>query len=174
MKLRSTWTMAVLMTVAIASAGCGDSPTEPGESGTQHELSETGRESRSGVESDRQLRLALSTGEESPEAATPIVFDLTGTNDGRATVVLGFSDAQRYDFEVISEDGTVVWHWAEGRFFAQVLGGETLEPGASLRWTGRIEAGLPAGVYRVIATLTTVEPQAIEATLTVLPRAGDQ
>lgn len=118
-----------------------------------------------------ELRLSLSTGEESPEAATPVVLEMTGTNDGQATLVLDFPDGQRYDFEVISEDGAVVWQWAEGRFFAQVLGRETLEPGASLRWTGRIEAGLPAGVYRVIATLTTVEPHAIEATLTVLPRS---
>ncbi|MDE2720830.1 BsuPI-related putative proteinase inhibitor [Candidatus Palauibacter polyketidifaciens] len=122
-------------------------------------------------ESGRELRLSLSTGEASPEAATPVVLELTGTNDGPATLILDFPDGQRYDFEVISEDGAVVWHWAEGRFFAQVLGRETLEPGASLRWTGRIEAGLPAGVYRVIATLTTVEPHAIEATLTVLPRS---
>lgn len=121
--------------------------------------------------SGRQLRLSLSTGEEPPEAAAPVVLELTGTNDGESTLVLDFPDGQRYDFEVISEDGVVVWHWAEGRFFAQVLGRETLEPGASLHWTGRIEAGLPAGVYRVIATLTTVAPHAIEATLTVLPRS---
>ncbi|MDE2945211.1 MAG: BsuPI-related putative proteinase inhibitor [Gemmatimonadota bacterium] len=121
--------------------------------------------------SGRQLRLSLSTGEEPPEAATPVVLELTGTNDGQSALVLDFPDGQRYDFEVISEDGVVVWRWAEGRFFAQVLGRETLEPGASLHWTGRIEAGLPAGVYRVIATLTTVEPHAIEATLTVLPRS---
>ena len=122
-------------------------------------------------EPDRELRLSLSTGEESPRAAAPIVLELTGTNDGQATLVLDFPDGQRYDFEVISEEGAVVWRWAEGMFFAQVLGRETLEPGASLRWTGRIEAGLPAGVYRVIATLTTVEPHAIETTFTVLPRS---
>jgi len=120
---------------------------------------------------DRELTLSLSTGEESPTAAMPVVLELTGTNDGQSALVLDFPDGQRYDFEVVSEDGVVVWHWAEGRFFAQVLGRETLEPGASLHWTGRIEAGLPAGVYRVIATLTTVEPHAIEATLTVLPRS---
>jgi len=121
--------------------------------------------------SGRELRLSLSTGDEAPTAATPVVLELTGPNDGRATLILDFPDGQRFDFEVISEDGTVVWRWAEGRFFAQVLGRETLEPGASLLWTGRIEAGLPAGVYRVIATLTTMEPLAVEATLTVLPRS---
>ena len=121
--------------------------------------------------SARELRLSLSTGEASPTAAAPVVLELTGTNDGQATLILDFPDGQRFDFEVISEDGDVVWRWAEGRFFAQVLGRETLEPGASLHWTGRIEAGLPAGVYRVIATLTTMEPRTVEATLTILPRS---
>ncbi|MCY3601391.1 MAG: BsuPI-related putative proteinase inhibitor [Gemmatimonadetes bacterium] len=119
----------------------------------------------------RELRLSLSASEEAPTAATPVVLELTGTNDGQATLILDFPDGQRFDFEVISEDGDVVWRWAEGRFFAQVLGRETLEPGASLHWTGRIGAGLPAGVYRVLATLTTVEPRTVEATLTVLPRS---
>lgn len=126
---------------------------------------------RSDDGSGQELRLSLSAGEEVPTAAMPVVLELTGTNDSPATLVLDFPDGQRYDFEVISEDGVVVWHWAEGRFFAQVLGRETLEPGASLHWTGRIEAGLPAGVYRVVATLTTVEPRTVEATLTVLPRS---
>ncbi|WP_419937202.1 BsuPI-related putative proteinase inhibitor [Candidatus Palauibacter sp.] len=121
-------------------------------------------------ESGHELRLSLSTGDESPRAATPIVLELAGVNEGQAALILDFPDGQRYDFEVISEDGAVVWRWAEGRFFAQVLGRETLEPGASLNWTATIEAGLPAGVYRVLATLTTVEPHTIEATLTVLPR----
>ena len=121
--------------------------------------------------SGRELRLSLSTGEEAPTAATPVVLELTGTNGGQAALILDFPDGQRFDFEVISEDGAVIWRWAEGRFFAQVLGRETLEPGASLHWTGRIEAGLPAGVYRVLATLTTVEPRTVEATLTVLPRS---
>ena len=49
-----------------------------------------------------------------------------------------------------------------------MLGRERLDPGTSLRWIERIEDGLPAGVYRVVATLTTVEPHTIEGTLTVL------
>ncbi|WP_420448395.1 BsuPI-related putative proteinase inhibitor [Candidatus Palauibacter sp.] len=121
-------------------------------------------------ESGQELRLSLSTGDEPPRDAAPIVLELAGTNEGQAPLVLDFPDGQRYDFEVISEGGAVVWQWAEGMFFAQVLGRETLDPGASLNWTATIEAGLPAGVYRVLATLTTVEPHTIEATLTVLPR----
>ncbi len=50
MKLSRTLTMAAVMTVAVASAGCGNSSTEPGESGTQYQLSETARERRSGVD----------------------------------------------------------------------------------------------------------------------------
>ena len=121
--------------------------------------------------SGHELRLSLSIGDEPLTAGTPVVLELTGTNEGQAALVLDFPDGQRFDFEVLSDDGAVVWHWAEDRFFAQVLGRETVEPGASLHWTGRIDAGLPAGVYRVRATLTTVEPHTIEAALTVLPRS---
>lgn len=49
MKLQRTLTTAIAMAAAIA-AGCDSSPTEPGESGTQYQLSETARESRSGVD----------------------------------------------------------------------------------------------------------------------------
>ncbi|WP_423929088.1 BsuPI-related putative proteinase inhibitor [Candidatus Palauibacter sp.] len=114
------------------------------------------------------LRLALSLGEAPPTAGMPIVLELAATNDGEAPLVLDFPDGQRYDFEVFSEDGASVWRWAEGMFFTMMLGRERLDPGTSLRWTERIADGLPAGVYRVLATLTTVEPHTIEGTLTVL------
>ena len=120
------------------------------------------------VPSAQDLRLALSLGEALPTAGMPIVLELAATNDGEAPLVLDFPDGQRYDFEVFSEDGASVWRWAEGMFFTMMLGRETLEIGTSLRWIERIEDGLPAGVYRVLATLTTVEPHTIEGTLTVL------
>lgn len=118
---------------------------------------------------DTELRLAFSTGGEIPKTGAPIVLELTATNDAPSALILDFSDGQRYDFEVFSADGASVWRWAEGMFFAQVLGRETLGPGASLRWAARIEDGLSAGTYRVVATLTTVEPRSIEAVLTVAP-----
>ena len=115
------------------------------------------------------LRLALSVGDESPTSGAPIVLALTATNDGDAPLVLDFPDGQRYDFEVFTKDGASAWRWSEGMFFTQMLGRETLDPGASLSWTERIDNGLSAGVYRVVATLTTVDPQSVEATLTVAP-----
>ena len=50
MKRSGTLTTAIIMAAAIAAAGCGNSPTEPGESGTQYQLSDTATESRSGVD----------------------------------------------------------------------------------------------------------------------------
>ncbi|WP_420448448.1 hypothetical protein [Candidatus Palauibacter sp.] len=50
MKLRGTLTTAIVMAAAVVAAGCGNSPTEPGESGTQYQLTDTARESRSGVD----------------------------------------------------------------------------------------------------------------------------
>ncbi len=120
-----------------------------------------------------QLRLSLTAGDEPPTAGSPITLELTLANEGDAALVLDFPDAQRFDFEVVAEDGAVVWRWAEGRFFAQVLGRETLDPGASLNWTGQIESGLPAATYRLVGTLTTVERQTVETTLTVLSGVDD-
>lgn len=117
------------------------------------------------------LRLALSLPEEAPRAGTPLTLGLDAVNEGDAPLVLDFPDGQRYDFEVFAEDGTRVWRWSDGMFFIQVLGRETVAPGDSLRWSERIEGGLPAGAYRVVATLTTVAPDTAEGALTVRPEA---
>ena len=50
MTLQRILTMAVVMAATLAAAGCGNSSTEPGESGTQYQLSDTARESRAGVD----------------------------------------------------------------------------------------------------------------------------
>ena len=113
--------------------------------------------------------LTLSLPDAPPADGTPVTLELRVANDGGEPLVLDFPDGQRYDFEVFAADGASVWRWSDGMFFIQVLGRETLAPGMSLRWTEGIDAGLPAGTYRVVATLTTVEPRAVEDTLTVVP-----
>ncbi len=50
MKVTKPLTMAAVMATGVAAGGCGNNPTEPGESGTQYQLSETARESRAGVD----------------------------------------------------------------------------------------------------------------------------
>ena len=122
-----------------------------------------------GAGGDAELRLSLSVGEGIPNSGAPIVLELTATNEGEAALILDFPDGQRYDFEVFSEDGASVWRWADGMFFAQVLGRETLDPGASLRWIERIESGLSSGTYRIVAMITTVETRSVEVMLTVAP-----
>lgn len=57
------------------------------------------------------------------------------TNPTSAPVELEFATAQRYDFTVTNADGDELWRWSADRMFAQVLGTETLEPGATRRYT---------------------------------------
>ena len=117
------------------------------------------------------LRLGLSargeTGDAAPLAGTPLILELTANNDGEAPLVLDFPDGQRFDFEVFSEDGTSVWRWSEGMFFARMIGRETLEPEASLNWIARIENGLDEGTYAIVATLTTMDQESVDMTLTL-------
>lgn len=120
-----------------------------------------------------QMRLELSTGDEPASAGMPISLSLTATNEVESPLTLDFPDGQRYDFEVIADEGGTVWRWSEGRFFDQMLGRETLDAGAALTWTGRLEAGLPPGAYRIVATLTTVEPRTVAAEITVIS-GGDE
>ena len=101
-------------------------------------------------------------------AVISIALTLTVHNDGESPVDIDFPSGQRYDFEVFAADGASVWHWADDMFFTMMLGRETLAAGDSLRWTERIEDGLPSGAYRVVGTLTAMEPRTIEASLQVV------
>jgi hypothetical protein len=61
-------------------------------------------------------------------------FELHFTNIAADTVVLEFPTAQRYDFEVRTGAGRVVWRWSDDHAHAQVMGQEVLAPGESGRY----------------------------------------
>jgi hypothetical protein len=61
-------------------------------------------------------------------------FELHITNATAETVVLEFATAQRYDFEMRTAEGRVVWRWSDDMMHAQVLGREELGPGESQRY----------------------------------------
>jgi hypothetical protein len=63
---------------------------------------------------------------------------------------LRFGTAQRYDFAVHDQRGQQVWRWSAERFFAQVLGEETLAPrGGELSYHVTVHQQFPAGRYTV-------------------------
>src|SRR5437867_7418025 len=75
------------------------------------------------------VEIALAGSKASYVVSEPVELTLTVTNWGVGTVAYRFSDAQRYDFVVMRENGTVVWRWSHDKAFAQVLGTLTLPRG---------------------------------------------
>jgi hypothetical protein len=61
-------------------------------------------------------------------------FELHIMNTAAEAIVLEFPTAQRYDFEVRTAEGRVLWRWSDDMMHAQVLGHEELGPGESQRY----------------------------------------
>jgi hypothetical protein len=95
------------------------------------------------------VELELRTDRPGYDRFQPIRMILTVRNDGRAPVTLAFPTSQRYDFQVMDEDGGVLWRWSDGRAFAQVPGEEHLQPGESLSWLATFDGALAPGEYAV-------------------------
>jgi hypothetical protein len=85
------------------------------------------------------------------------------TNGGDEALVLEFSTAQRYDFEIRGVDGTLLWRWSSDMMFAQALGTVRLEAGESMtyraEWTAAVAAGWYSAVGRVQSTNVPIELQ---------------
>ena len=73
-------------------------------------------------------------------------------------LTLRFGTAQRYDFLVRDRSGQQVWRWSTERFFAQVLGEETVAPGGGeLAYGVAVHQQFPAGRYTVTGVIPAAE-----------------
>ncbi|MFQ5911820.1 MAG: BsuPI-related putative proteinase inhibitor [Nitrospinota bacterium] len=100
--------------------------------------------------------LAINVGKGIFQTGKPIPLELTVRHDGKGPLVLTFSTAQRYDFQVEKEGGEVLWRWSEGKMFAQVLGQVVLDPNRpEIRYRAVFQSHLPPGRYRARGILTT-------------------
>jgi hypothetical protein len=94
-----------------------------------------------------------------------ITATLTVFNQSKLPVTFSFPSSQRYDFAIANSDGVEVWRWSNGRFFLQVLGSLTLNPGQSVTFTEKIRFAdrsghpFPQGLYTLTGGLTSREPQ---------------
>jgi hypothetical protein len=83
------------------------------------------------------------------------------TNTGAAPLELQFSSSQRFDFQVQTLAGETVWSWSADRSFAQVLGSERLEPGATwheaVQWIATGLRGEHVAVGRLVSLDHPVE-----------------
>ncbi|MHB8917675.1 MAG: BsuPI-related putative proteinase inhibitor [Desulfocucumaceae bacterium] len=61
----------------------------------------------------------------------PVNLTLIKINNTGAPRRLNYTTSQRFDFEAVREDGTVVWRWSRGRVFTQETATVTLQPGES-------------------------------------------
>ena len=112
----------------------------------------------------KPLELSVTTDKKTYAVGTTIKITLAAKNTTSQTMNLNFSSGQRYDFtlrEGVKPDGKIVWQWAKGKMFAQMMSTQKLEPGKSLTFTetfdpktAAAEGGtLKAGTYTLTATL---------------------
>ncbi|SDN29114.1 conserved repeat domain-containing protein [Halogranum gelatinilyticum] len=93
-------------------------------------------------------------------------FTLTVENTGTDAETLSFRDSQRAEFVARSGE-TEVWRWSEGQLFAQMLGSETVEPGATVTYEAEWEVA-SGGTYTVVGTVVADDCDvSAEATVSV-------
>ena len=101
-------------------------------------------------------------------AREPVRMTITAVNGTSGDLRLSFRDAQRFDF-LIERDGAEVWRWSQGLMFAQMLGEETLGPGASLTFSAECEENLEPGLYQLTGILTA-HPSPLSAKINIVIR----
>jgi hypothetical protein len=115
---------------------------------------DAGRAGRRPAVRDPGVELAARTDRTEYGFGQPITLMLGVRNPGAESAVLRFPTAQRYDFVVTDRTGLVVWQWSTDRAFAQAGGELTVPAGWEVSYEERLTERLPAGTYRVVATLT--------------------
>jgi len=82
-------------------------------------------------------------------------FVLHVSNPTANPIQLEFGNAQRFDFEVRDARGAEVWRWSADQIFAQVVGQETVAPGATLKYEADWQPSAGAGTYTATGRLLT-------------------
>jgi len=95
---------------------------------------------------------------------------VTLRNRGTAPVDVEFPSSQRLELVLADAAGAERWRWSEGRFFAMMLGLETLGPGEAWEWDEEVPAPAEAGRYVLRATVASPDVARVaEAALEVAP-----
>jgi hypothetical protein len=92
---------------------------------------------------------------EAQVAADSVRFTLHVTNATAEPIELEFPSAQRFDFEVLAEDGTEVWRWSAEQMFAQMLGTEQIGAGEIVDYEAVWDASGRRGAYTAVGRLTS-------------------
>ncbi len=97
--------------------------------------------------SEGSVHVTVTTEQDTYERYEPIRLTLSVENRGDEVVTLHHPTAQRYDFLLEDEDGTVRWRWGDGRSFSREARTERLEPGERVEWRATFEGVLEPGTY---------------------------
>jgi hypothetical protein len=107
---------------------------------------------------------ALASSVEVEVHANTVRMVLHVTNPTSRPVTLEFSSGQRYDFAIRTAAGADVWTWSADKLFAQMVGTETIAPGATLdyteTWTPAGQKGSFVAIARLASTSHPVREQA--------------
>ncbi len=96
-----------------------------------------------------------------------VKVELRNFTDRKASFT--FNTGQKFELELVDDEGSVVFKWSRGQMFTQAIQRIELEPGEIKTWTARINtSGLRSESYRLEGWLTdqrkslTAEPVEIE------------
>lgn len=107
--------------------------------------------------STEDLTVALSVGKGTFVSGEPVPLEITVRYEGKQDFILSFGSAQRYDFQIESPGGEILWRWSEGRVFAQTMGQVILRPDQpEIRFRATFQGTLSNGRYTVRGMLTTL------------------
>ena len=102
------------------------------------------------------VNLGVTADKSTYAAGEALKLTVTVENRGTQPVTLTFRTAQRFDVRVQDAAGREVWRWSADRMFAQATGEERLAPGTRRSWNVVVREPLPAGSYKVVASLESV------------------
>jgi len=103
------------------------------------------------------VRVAVASDKARYFPGEPIALSVRVVNETSEPVRLSFGTSQRFEILVQDQQGRVIWRWSHGKFFAQVLGKETLEPtGGELLYRATVEGRFFPGIYQFKAIIPAV------------------
>ena len=129
--------------------------------------SENNSQSEEAEVKNSEFAICLKTDQAIYSPDQPISMKLCLSNYTGKEIVLGFRNAQRYDFVIENDTGDELWRWSNGKMFAQMLGEETVGPGQELIYTERCESHLDPGTYKLSAFLKATD-RPFSASLTIV------
>lgn len=149
-------------------AGCGDdgdtleSADDPVTTTTAESTTTTGRDGSVAPLPDGALAVEMVSDIRFPAGPHVWMLELTNTSDQPVTVT--FPTGQRGDV-VLRRDDERIHRWSDGRFFAQQVSEETLEPGGVLPIELEDDlSGVEPGFYDAVVGVSIVdapEPQVV-------------